>query len=310
VQTEIVKQITGEKAMQERRIETRSSQTADYTCFSRGCATREKDPHFRGPDYMAEVLFPPMVKLMLNVAPLRKLIMWKMFPPGIHEYILARTKIMDAAFIDALDAGVDQIVLLGAGYDTRALRFADRNQGTKIFELDAPTTQRAKRGVLDRKHISFPAELVFVPIDFDRQDIFDVLSKAGYQSGKKNLFLWEGVTMYLTAQAVDRTLEFIHHTAAQGSRMAFDYIFTSVLRKENKLYGEEKGYSMVANVGESWTFGLEEGEVESFLARRGFEIISHYTPADLEKLYLTRPDGTLYAHINGIHCIVLAVVGG
>ena len=101
--------------MSKRRIETRSSQTADYTCFSRGCATRENDPLFRGPDYMAEVLFPPKARLMLNITPLRKLTMRGMFPPGMHEYVIARTKIMDAAFVEALEGGFVQIVLLGAG---------------------------------------------------------------------------------------------------------------------------------------------------------------------------------------------------
>jgi methyltransferase (TIGR00027 family) len=294
--------------MAKRRIETKSSQTADYTCFSRGCATREKDPRFRGPDYLAEVLFPPMARFMLNVAPLRKFIMRRMFPPGIHEYVFTRTKVMDSAFVEALEAHFTQIVLLGAGFDTRALRFADRNRGTKVFELDAPTTQQSKIEVLRRKKVSLPTELLFAPIDFDREGIFDVLSKAGYQPGQKSLFLWEGVTMYLAAQAVDNTLDFIRRCAAPGSRVAFDYIYASVLRRENRYYGEQRGFEMVAKVGEGWTFGLEEGEIESFLEKRGFDVVTHYTLLELEKLYLTEPDGTLHARVNGTHCIVLASV--
>ena len=294
--------------MANRRIETKSSQTADYTCFSRGCAARENDPRFRGPDYMAEILFPPMAKLMLNIAPLRKMIMHRMFPPGLHEYVFARTKVMDSAFAEALEANFAQIVILGAGFDTRALRFASQNRGTKIFELDAPTTQQSKIEVLRRKNISIPTELVFVPIDFDRQEVFDVLSKAGYQLGQRTLFIWEGVTMYLTAQAVDKTLDFIRRSSVPGSRVVFDYIFASVIRQENRHYGEQKGFDMVAKVGESWTFGLEEGEIEGFLAKRGFELIRHYTATDLEKLYLTESEGTLHARVNGTHCIVIASI--
>jgi methyltransferase (TIGR00027 family) len=294
--------------MTERRIATKSSQTADYTCFSRGCATREKDPRFRGPDTMAEMLFPPMAKLMLNVAPLRKLIMRRMFPPGIHEYVSARTKVMDSAFVDALEARFAQIILLGAGFDTRSLRFADRNRGTKVFELDAPTTQQSKIEVLRQKKVHLPAELVFAPIDFDQESIFDVLSKAGYQTGQKNLFLWEGVTMYLSAQAVDNTLEFIRRSAAPGSRVAFDYIYASVVRRENRYYGEEQGFKMVARVGEGWSFGLEDGEIESFLAKRGFDLVAHYTPPDLEKRYWTHEDGVIHARVNGTHCIAIASV--
>jgi len=291
-----------------KRIETQSSQTADYTCFSRGCATREKDPRFRGPDTMAELLFPPKAKLMLNIAPLRKLIMRKMFPPGLHEYVFVRTKVMDAAFMEALDASFSQIVLLGAGFDTRAMRFADRNRGTKIFELDAPTTQQAKIGVLRKEKIPLPAELVFAPINFDQGEIVDALANAGFQTGLRCLFLWEGVTMYLSAQAVDNTLDFIRRSSASGSRVVFDYLRASVLRKENLYYGEQKAFDMVAKVGEGWTFGLEEGEIGPFLAKRGFTLVNHYTSTDLEKLYLTELDGRLHARVNGTHCIVIASV--
>jgi methyltransferase (TIGR00027 family) len=294
--------------MSNKRIETKSSQTADYTCFSRGCATREKDPRFRGPDYLAEILFPPMAKVILNVTPLRKLVIHSLFIPGIHEYIYARTKVMDSAFTEALEAGFAQIVLLGAGFDTRPIRFANRNRGTKIFELDAPTTQQAKIGVLQRKKISLPPELIFAPIDFDKDDLLEALSKAGFQPGLGCLFLWEGVTMYLTAQAVDKTLDFIRRCSAPGSRLAFDYIYASVLRRENRYYGEQKGFDRVAKVGEGWTFGLEEGEIGPFLAKRGFQLLAHFTSQDLEKLYLTNLDGSLHGRVNGTHAIALAEV--
>ena len=88
--------------MSNRRIETRASQTAGYTCFSRACATREKDPRLRGPDYLAEVILPPGARLMLHVAPVRKFLMRKMFPPGIYEYVVARTNVMDSAFMELI----------------------------------------------------------------------------------------------------------------------------------------------------------------------------------------------------------------
>lgn len=259
---------------------------------------------------MAEHLFPPMARFVLNAAPLRKLLMRTMFPPGIHEYVLARTKVMDTAFVEALESGFEQIVLLGAGFDTRALRFADRNRGTKVFELDVSTTQQSKIDVLRRKKIPLPRELIFVPIDFDRQDIFEALAGAGFQAGRKCLFLWEGVSMYLSAQAVDHTLDFIHRHAACGSRLVFDYIHASVLRKENRYYGEKGGFDLVSRVGEGWTFGLEPGEIKPFLAKRGFAVAAHYTPTELEKHYLTGQDGSLYGRVNGTHCIVLASVNG
>ena len=294
--------------MPKRRIETQSSRTAAYTCFSRGCATREKDPRFRGPDTMAEIMFPTLARLALNVAPLRKFLMRQMFPPGIHEYVLARTKVLDVVFIDALEAHFVQIVLLGAGFDTRALRFAHKNQGTKVFELDVATTQQPKVDILRREKVPLPKELTFVSIDFNKDDLFETLSRAGYQEGQKSLFLWEGVTMYLSVQAVDSTLDFIRRHAAPGSQVAFDYIYASVLRHENRYYGEQDIVETVSKAGEGWTFGVEEGTIETFLAARGFEIVAHHTPPELEKQYLTTEDGTLHGRVNGTHCLIVATV--
>jgi methyltransferase (TIGR00027 family) len=291
-----------------RRIDSKESRTAEFTCFGRACAAQEADERFRGPDYLAEVLIPPIPKLIIKLAPVRQVFIRKFFAPGIYPYVMARTKVMDAVFAAALEERFDQIVLLGAGFDTRALRFADRNHGTRVFELDIATTQQPKIEVLRRKRLHIPAELCFAPIDFDKEDIHEALRKAGYVDGQKCLFVWEGVTMYLSTQAVDGTLAFIRSAASSGSRVAFDYIDASVLRRENRFYGEREAFEMVAKVGEGWKFGLEEGAIDTFLNERGFELIAHYTPAELEKAFMTTADGSLYERINGTHRIAVAQV--
>jgi methyltransferase (TIGR00027 family) len=297
-----------EAAMARRKIEHKASNTAGYTCFSRACASREPDERFCGPDDMAEVFLPMGAKCILNVPFLRNLFMRRVAPPGIYEYVLARTKLLDEVFIDALENHFSQIVLLGAGFDTRALRFTSRNKGTKIFELDVPTTQQPKIDILNRKKVALPQELFFVSIDFNKQSLSDVLFAAGYEERQKSLFLWEGVTMYLTPDAVDSTLDFICNSATEGSVVAFDYIYASVLRRENKFYGEKAIFETVSRAGEGWTFGIEDGAIERFLSERGFKMISHHTPSELEKAYLTADDGTPFGRINGTHCIVTASV--
>jgi methyltransferase (TIGR00027 family) len=251
--------------MAAKRIETKASQTAGYTCFSRACAAREADPRLRGPDYLAEKIIPFGAWLMAVIPFVRRLVMARMFPAGIYEYVIARTREMDADFLEALDPGCAQIVLLGAGFDTRALRFANRNRGTRIFELDVPATLDPKVEILRRKRLAAPPELNFVRVNFDKEDLSPALSKAGFQSGRKDLFLMEGITIYLSAQAVDRNFAFIRRSAAPGSHVVFDYIYASVLRRENRFYGEREIFETVARAGEGWTFGLEDGGVESFL---------------------------------------------
>jgi methyltransferase (TIGR00027 family) len=257
---------------------------------------------------VAEIFLPPLAKLVLHVAPLRGIFLRQVAPPGSHGYVLARTQVFDELFRHALEAFFPQIVLLGAGFDTRALRFQDQNSGTAVFELDFPATQQPKRDILRRKGVPLPEALIFVPIDFDRESIYGALFKAGYQRGQRTLFLWEGVTMYLTAEAVDETLDFIQRESAPGSLVAFDYIYASVLRGEGKYHGERAIFRAVSRAGEVWTFALEEGEVADFLARRGFELAEHYTSEQLEESYLTADDGTRFGPINETHAIAVARV--
>jgi len=294
--------------MTERPIQKRSSRTAAYTCVSRAALSREGDPRLHCPDDMSQVFLPLAARLLVGIRPLRKLFLARLAPPGIPEYVLARTRIMDDAFTSALDEDFPQVVLLGAGFDTRALRFAGRNHGTQVFELDIATTQEAKLGVYRSKHVVLPDSLVFVPIDFDRQDIGETLRAAGYRDGEKTLFLWEGVTMYLMGDAVHGTLDFVGGSAAKGSILLFDYVIASVLRGESDLLGDANALKTVAKAGEAWTFGIEEGKVGQLLSDHGFELRSHYTAADLERMYFTADDGAILHRVNGSHCIVTAAV--
>jgi methyltransferase (TIGR00027 family) len=293
-----------------RSIEKKPSSTAAYNCLSRACAARERDARFRGPDDMAEVFIPFFPKhLILNIPLMRRLFLTRMIPPGIYQYVLARTKLIDEVFMRALDEDFAQIALLGAGFDTRAIRFQVRNKATRIYELDAPTTQEAKVDILRRKNVSLPESLVFVPIDFNKESIHDVLVLAGFEHARKTLFVYEGVTMYLTPDAVDAILRFVRTSSEAGSLVVFDYVQGSVLRGENRYFGEEGIVRTVTRVGEGWTFGIEEGEVERFLSERGFKVVSHHTASDLEHQYLTADDGTRFGRVNGTHCIVVAAVG-
>lgn len=297
--------------MSNTRVKNKVSQTASYTCFCRACADAERDRSFRGPDSIAKVFIPFLPKvLFLKCGLLRSLVMKRIAPHGIYEYVSARTKLFDEVFCRAIDENFPQIVILGAGFDTRAWRFEQRNHGTRVFELDAPITQKMKRKLLDKKGVSSPGEINFIPIDFEEEDIAEALSKAGYHRGLKSLFLWEGVTMYLSDESVSRTLEFINKGAAAGSCVIFDYVLASVLRRENKLYGEAAIHNTVFKTGENWTFGIEEGAIESFLSERGFELTEHYAPDELQKKYLTSGYGTTYGRINETHCVAVAAATG
>lgn len=297
------------RKMSNQRVKTRVSQTASYTCFCRACAYAERDERFRGPDSIAIKFIPFLPKtLFVKNRLVRSLVLKKIMPRGIYEYVSARTMLFDEVFGSAIDKAFPQIVILGAGFDTRAWRFARHNNGTRIFELDAPVTQEMKKKILVKKGVAFPEDITFVPINFEEEDIAEVLGRAGYRADLTTLFLCEGVMMYLTRDAIADTLGFIRQNTAAGSCLLFDYVLNSVIRRENKLYGEAAIHNTVFKTGEEWVYGIEEGAIEPFLKQHGFSLTEHYSPVELQKRYLTADDGTMYGRINETHSVALAAV--
>jgi methyltransferase (TIGR00027 family) len=277
------------------------------TCLSRAASYTDRRECYAGPDGIAYLLVPLFFKLPLSSARLSRLFIRHFFPNGIYEYVIARTKYFDAVFTEAIEQGFDQIVILGAGFDSRALRFNRLNRGTRIFELDAPTTQREKLKAYQSKKLVIPENLVFIPIDFNQESLAQKTAQAGFVAGRTSLFLLEGVTMYLSQGAIEDTFRFISDVSGTGSLIVFDYIHAGVLRKEKRYYGEAEIYRTVAKVGEEWMFALEESEVERFLSRYGFLPKDHSDTQKLEERYFRNSKGLTVGKINGTHAIVTGI---
>jgi methyltransferase (TIGR00027 family) len=289
------------------RIETKPSQTASIMCMARAVAYKDKRECFNGPDDIAYLMVPPFLRLLIKSRYLFKPFSRLLFAKGLLEYVNARTKYMDAAFVEALKEGFAQVVIFGAGFDSRALRFNELNLGTTVFELDAPLTQRQKQEAYRKKKLTAPGSLVFVPIDFNKETLQNKLSQAGFASGKKTLYLLEGVTMYLPPQAIEGTFRFIADSAGDGSMAVFDYIYAGVLRGESRYYGEEGMAEKAKKVGETWLFGLEEDEAERFLGRYRFTLRDNSGAAQLEERFFKDSMGEIVGKINGTHAICTGV---
>jgi len=289
------------------RIETKTSRTATMTCLSRAASYMDKRACYAGPDGIAYVLVPLFFKLLIKSGGMFKLFSRYFFPNGIYEYVIARTKYFDAAFSQAVEQGFEQIIIFGAGFDSRALRFNSLNTGTRIFELDAPITQTEKLKAYQAKKLNIPENLTFVPINFNQESLADKMAQAGFITSRKCLFLLEGVTMYLSQEAVENTFRFISDVSRSGSLIVFDYIYAGVLRKENRYYGEGEIYRTVANAGEAWSFALEENSVEGFLRGYEFSLNDHSDKHKLEEKYFRDSKGLVIGKINGTHAIVTGI---
>jgi methyltransferase (TIGR00027 family) len=191
--------------------------------------------------------------------------------PGPRASAVARTRLIDDAILDALES-VAQVVILGAGFDSRAHRLPGLGERA-IFEVDHPATQATKRERLQRVKTPRPATVELVPVDFDRDDLVRALHGAGYADGSASLFLWEGVTNYLTDDAVDRTLGAIRSLSSPRSTLVFTYVDRAALQGAGDAFPEAARWlAAVSRRGEPWTFGLDPGSVGAYLADRGFQL--------------------------------------
>lgn len=276
------------------------------TCSSRAASYYEENPCYRSNDHIATLLVPWFVRYMSKSGFLRRLILSKFTPKGVYEYVIARTKYIDQVFTDAVNQGVEQILIFGAGFDTRSIRLLRSRDNTRVFEIDVEVTQNAKLKRFREVGVPVPDNTTYISIDFNKDDPKESLITNGFQTGKRCLFILEGLLMYLDEDAVEKTFQLMYELSDEGSYVVFDYIYASVLRQEGKYYGEQELQKNVGNAGEPWTFGFEEGQVGEYLLNHGYNILEESNSETLEKRYFINHNDMLQGQINGTHSIVLA----
>jgi len=197
--------------------------------------------------------------------------------PGTIGCVVSRTRYIDDYLNMCIDDGIEQLVILGAGYDTRAYRFDQLKEKVNVFELDHIATQKVKLEKVKKIFGTLPNHVVYIPIDFDKEKLGQRLFESGYDKKLKTLFIWEGVTMYITEEAVDETLSFVAENSGSGSSIIFNYTFQSVLDGTCELEYAANVREDYERRGEPLTFGIQEGAIEEFLSKRGFYQVNNVT---------------------------------
>lgn len=207
--------------------------------------------------------------------------------PGVFGFLVARERHIDEYLQSCLDEGLSQLVILGAGFDARAYRFPELKDQVKVFEVDHPATQEVKLARLSKIFGRVPGHVTFVPVDFNTEDLGQRLLDTGYDEVLKTLFIWQGVTPYLTPDAVDDTLAFVANHAGAGSSIIFDYIYPSII-EDPQQHGEVKRMRRMRLLsGEGLAFGIPRGAINTFLAERGFDQICNVDRQYLHETYFT-----------------------
>lgn len=292
------------------RSDNDSHGTAEGSALFRYLASREKDAAVRGGDRLARHFLGPGLRLSGLCSPVARRL-GEYANPGAYHYVNARTRHIDRLLREALQEGLDQVVLLGAGYDTRPVRFSEELRHSRVYEVDFPGTQARKRALLARANLAVPPNLTFVPLDFNTSSLEQALPSAGFQKGARTFFIWEGVSFYLTPAAVDRVLRFVSGTSASGSSIVFDYVLDSFVRGENLSRRAAKSAACHRRLGEPYVLGLPDEGLTDFLAGRGLFPISQLGPPELNRTYLRRSNGRPRGRVfDYIHIVQAGVASG
>jgi methyltransferase (TIGR00027 family) len=205
--------------------------------------------------------------------------------PGSLGGILCRTRYIDDVLKRSLAGGLDQLVILGAGFDSRPYRIAGVDQ-IRVFELDLPGTRKLKQTRLEKVLGAVPENVTLIGMDFDRQNVAEVLQSAGFQKGRRTLFIWEGVTQYITAGAVSDTLTFVSSGSGVGSAIIFTYVRRSLIDGTDRPDWMGPFLSFAEKIGSPFVFGLEQTELAQYLSDRGLRLIEDVGAAEYQDRYL------------------------
>jgi methyltransferase (TIGR00027 family) len=204
--------------------------------------------------------------------------------PGARTSAIARTRLFDDAVRRAMREGIRQLVLLGAGFDSRAYRLSGIDD-VRVFEVDHPATQARKVARIERRFGSPPEHVVYIPADLQTQTIDSALCANGFDSKMRSFVLWEGVTNYLSKGAVDVTLRGLATVAFPGSGMAFTYVHRGLLDGSLEFAGGAQILKRVRTAGEPWTCGFDPAELRTYLAPRGWTLVDDLSADEYRRRY-------------------------
>ena len=219
------------------------------------------------------------------------------------RWVCVRARVPEDVVEREVARGVDQYVILGAGLDTFASRRGDLAGRVRVFEVDHPDTQRWKRARL--QELGVDPEVVYVPVDFERQTLRAGLEEAGFDFGARAVFSWIGVIMYLTLEAIEATLTTVRETPP-GSRVVLTYDLPP--EALSGLGTETQGIlsRIVADMGEPMVRRFRPAEIEQLLRRLGFTSVEHFGPEEAIATYFPGRDDVTFGGAQRIASATVA----
>jgi methyltransferase (TIGR00027 family) len=229
------------------------------------------------------IISDPLAKFYAGAEGMRIVGMMQAINPSIRKAIVLRARFMDDYAIKCLHNGYNQVVLLGAGYDSRFLRIPEFRQA-RIFELDLNSTQVIKKSLTLKVLGRLPENVTYVAIDFSHDSIAKKLVESGFQPMAKTLFIWEGVTLFLNQDIIEKTLGKLADLSADF-RIVYDFVPDELINDETDYKGNRQLLKLCKDVREPLTFGCSPDKMKSILTGLDFTSVDITSMREANKLY-------------------------
>jgi methyltransferase (TIGR00027 family) len=264
-------------------------------------------------DPFAEKLLTPFYRFFLFLMRSPKifdfLMKWeKKSSPGKTGWLLCRVRYIDDVLKDSIaKKEIKTVVNLGAGMDCRAYYIPGMGS-IRYFEVDHPSVIKQKKAKMEKILGKLPNHVIYVPIDFEKQNISTELEKAGYDPTSKALFISEGVTQYISKEANDSSLKYVAQ-AAPGSKIVFTYVIKSLIEgKDLKGVTEKSMYKWMVKKYKLFIYGLDPTDIGSYLSKYSLSLIEDIGAEEMNERYMKLVD--LGLPIFKIERIALAEIKG
>lgn len=273
-----------------------ASRTAQYMALFRAVETkRPKVKRLFDDQYAINFLDTGLQKVVkLSALPFFR----NFIPKLIHKKGLgaissgiARTKYIDDLLKRAVETGTKQVIILGAGFDVRSLRL-EFLKNLSVIEIDHPDTSNYKLNILKKSGRLLPSNVSFHQADFNKQSLNEISEQAKIDFSLPTTIIWEGVTNYLTANAIDNTFEF---TKKFNSLLTiiFTYIDKDVLENPDHFKGTEKLFTNLKENEEQWTFGFSPNELGNYLQQFHLTLAEDLNATEYRNRYISERKGIL-----------------
>ncbi len=220
---------------------------------------------------------------------------------GIMPVVYTRARFGEDLLEASVKEGLDQYVIVGAGYDTFSVRRPDLMDKLTLYEVDQAATQQSKRERLKAAGLTEPENLCYVAADLNREQLHGALARVNFDKTRPALFSWFGVTYYLEMASIKETLISIASHMAPGSAVMFDYLVEPKLTPCGFIRMQEASANFVAKRGEPWLSSFVPDELPGFLDELGYVTANHLKPEEVGSRYLLETDDIIYPAFIGLY---------